>query len=263
MRERALVLGAVAARPSSVLLWESLRAWFRERDAPMEFSLVSTADRLGELLLAGAVDLAWLSPVAYLRLGRRLGGAPTGVLLRDTDVDVVSGLVAGERSEVGSPNDLAGRQLAVGGRDNPFARLVPVQGLRLAGLDPGSLRLVTLDADGGRHGESGRDDAAILGAVRSGRVAAGAMRIDAFRAADATGLRWMWTAPPCNGAVFAALPSVPTGLRASFVAAMTALRMDDERGKAILDLAGATAFVEPRTDGWHVLRRALDDQAGW
>ena len=94
MRERALVAGAVAAQPVSVTLWEALRSWFRDRDAPMEFVLVSTTERLADMLLAGAVDVAWLSPVACLRVGRRLSGATSGLLMRDADAEVVKSILA-------------------------------------------------------------------------------------------------------------------------------------------------------------------------
>ena len=73
MDERALIVGAVATVPESVALWEGIRAHFAEVGAPMDYTLYSNHERLTDQLMDGEVDVAWLSPLAYVRARRRAG----------------------------------------------------------------------------------------------------------------------------------------------------------------------------------------------
>ena len=65
-----LTLGAVAYDPKVVTIWEGFRAWFARHDLDFDFVLYSNYERQVRAHFAGAFDVAWNSPLAWI--------APTG-----------------------------------------------------------------------------------------------------------------------------------------------------------------------------------------
>lgn len=264
MRERALVLGGVVNEPRTVLFWDALRAHFALAGQPAEYVLHSTYDRLVDALLAGQVDVAWCSPVAHLRVIRRTHQSTVGLLMRDTDRDLASVWFARDDGKLRRPADLAGRTLAVGGRDHPFTRLLPMHHLKQEGVDLPGVRLIAFDHEPGRHGESGRDELSILDAVRDGQAHAGALSERTWAGLGAAeGLTRIGLTPTSDGWVFDALPTLPSALRLGFERAMGALAGGGEAARRVLQLAGCTAFVPARADGHAALRAAMDTQTAW
>jgi ABC-type phosphate/phosphonate transport system substrate-binding protein len=83
-----LLLGAVAYDPKVVTIWDGFRAWLREQGLPFDYVLYSNYERQAQELVAGRIQLAWNSPLAWVR-ARRLAAAAGVTLLpvtmRDTD----------------------------------------------------------------------------------------------------------------------------------------------------------------------------------
>lgn len=264
MRERALIVGAVATEPAVVEAWDLLRSHFQSVDQPMEYVLHSGYERLVDALLSGQVDVAYNSPVAHLRVQRRTHGARVGLLMRDLDRDVRSVWVARAEAGFRRLGDLAGRQLAVGGRDHAFSRLAPLDALRLEGVDLTGVRLTVFDHEPGRHGATQRDEEAILEAVREGKVHAGAVSEKTWlRAGPDRGLGVLAVTPPNDGWVFDALPTLPTSLRQGFERAAGALHPKDPVGSRALGLLGAHMLLPAREGSHEGLKRAMDHQTAW
>jgi phosphonate transport system substrate-binding protein len=264
MRERAVVVGAVASEPRSIALWDAVRAHFHAVEQPMEFVLHSTYDRLTDALLGGQVDVAWSSPVAHLRVQRRIHGARVGIVARDTDRDQ-RGVWLG-RPEAGHQRlrDLAGKHLAVGGRDHAWARLLALAALRAEGVDLSGVRLRVADQQPGRHGDTPRDEEEILEQVRTGEVDAGAVSEGLWlQVALDRQLVVLGRTAPSDGWVFDALPTLPSALREGFERAMSAVTSGEAGGRRILELAGARGFVPARHDAYEPLRHAMDEQTAW
>src|ERR687892_740669 len=99
-----LVVGAVSYDPKVVDIWEGFKAWFGNNGLSLDYVLYSNYERLVESLIDGHVDVAWNSPLAWVR-ARRLGAAAEvsvrAIAMRDTDFDVLGGKhgdhVGGER----------------------------------------------------------------------------------------------------------------------------------------------------------------------
>src|SRR5690606_21122973 len=174
-----LVLGAVAYDPKVVTIWSGFRAWFRERGLAFDFVLYTHYEQQVEALLDGAVDLAWNSPLAWVRarrMARTRGVTLRPVAMRDTDRDLTSVIVVPADSEVRTVGDLRGRRVATGAIDSPQATLLPLALLRSAGLDPATDVVVRrFDVGVGLHGDhiGGERDAAR--ALREGSVDAACM----------------------------------------------------------------------------------------
>ena len=182
-----VLLGAVAYDPKVVTIWDGFRAWLRGPGGlDFDYLLYSNYERQVSDLVEGRIDVAWNSPLAWVR-ARRLaaarGAALTPVTMRDTDCDLRSVVVVRADSPVTSLGDLAGRLVATGTVDSPQATLLPLSLLRSAGLTPGAdVTVRRFDVGVGLHGDhvGGERDAAraLFAADPADRVDAACM-IDA------------------------------------------------------------------------------------
>src|ERR1017187_1449498 len=161
-----LLLGAVAYDPKVVTIWDGFRVWLRGQGLPFDYVLYSNYERQVEELVAGRIQLAWNSPLAWVRASRlaQVAGVTLHpVTMRDTDCDLTSVIVVRGDSPVQTPRDLRGRVVATGAFASPQATLLPLSLLRAAGLQPGGdVRVRRFDVGVGLHGDhiGGERDAA-------------------------------------------------------------------------------------------------------
>src|SRR5256885_13392072 len=64
-----LLLGAVAYDPKVVTIWDGFRRWFHTRGLPITYVLYAHYEHQVEDLMAGHIDVAWNSPLAW-KIGR-------------------------------------------------------------------------------------------------------------------------------------------------------------------------------------------------
>ena len=62
-----LLMGAVAYDPKVVTIWDGFRDWFADQGFDFDYVLYSNYERQVEALLAGHIDVAWNSPLAWVR----------------------------------------------------------------------------------------------------------------------------------------------------------------------------------------------------
>jgi phosphonate transport system substrate-binding protein len=254
---RPLTLGAVAYDPKVVTIWEGFRGWLREHDLEFDFVLYSNYERQVEDLVDGRVDVAWNSPLAWVRTRRMAPGAQP-LLMRDTDCDLRSVVVVRADSDVTDLPGLAGRTVAVGAVDSPQATLLP---LALIGEVPVSVR--RFDVGVGLHGDhvGGERDAAR--ALAAGEVHAACM-IDASHLLFATEgtlpagtSRIVAQTDPfdhCNMTVI----SNPSPKLERFASLLLEMDYADPQVRPLLDLEGLTRWVPGRTSGYRQLEAAVD-----
>ena len=169
-------LGAVAYDPKVVTIWEGFTDWFADQDFAFDYVLYSNYERQAEAHLAGAVDVTWDSPLAWVRT-RRLAAAagPRGPGRRDARHRPGPHLGrARARRQRRSPTSPAspGGTVATGAVDSPQATLLPLAHLAGAGLDPGSdFAVRRFDVMVGKHGDhvGGERDAVPALVGRRGR----------------------------------------------------------------------------------------------
>lgn len=75
MTSSTLLLGAVAYDPKVVTIWEGFRARFADRGFDFDYVLFSNYERQVDAHLAGEIDVAWNSPLAWVRTRRAAAGA--------------------------------------------------------------------------------------------------------------------------------------------------------------------------------------------
>jgi ABC-type phosphate/phosphonate transport system substrate-binding protein len=290
-----VLLGAVAYDPKVVTIWEGFRAWLRGPGGlDFDYVLYSHYERQVLDLVEGRVDVAWNSPLAWVR-ARRLAAARgvtlTPVTMRDTDCDLRSVIVVRADSAVGSLGDLAGRIVATGAVDSPQATLLPLSLLRSAGLTPraedpsaedpsaedtsaahpgADVTVRRFDVGVGLHGDhiGGERDAAraLFAADPADRVDAACM-IDANLllfgregVLPAGAVRVLAQTPPYDHCTMTAGPSVAGSAElARFGELLLGMDYADAELRPLLDLEGLKEWQPPRLSGYDQLERAVDE----
>jgi ABC-type phosphate/phosphonate transport system substrate-binding protein len=249
-------LGAVAYDPKVVTIWEGFRRWFAEQGLDFDYVLYSHYERQVEDLVAGRIDAAWNSPLAWVRT-RRLAPWARAVAMRDTDRDLTSVLVVPAASRVEKPSDLVGGVVGTGAVDSPQGRLLPL-GL----LDGVEVTVRSFEVGVGLHGDhvggerdaaralmAGKVDAACmldgnhLLFTREGTLPTGAGRVVAQ------------TAPfdHCNVSVVRDHP-----LLEGFVGLLLGMDYADPSARPLMDLEGLTRWLPGRETGYAALEAAVD-----
>jgi ABC-type phosphate/phosphonate transport system substrate-binding protein len=262
-----LTVGAVAYDPKVVTIWEGFRAWFRERGTPITFVLYADYERQVEDLLAGRVDVAWNSPLAWVR-ARRLaeadGRKAVATAMRDTDQDLTSVVLVRADAPVATPGDLAGRTLATGALDSPQSHLVPLAHLRGAGL-PASTRVRRFDVMVGKHGDHVGGERQAVQALLAGEADAAAIIAGNALAFAQEGLvppgsvRVLTETPPYDHCTFTAVEgAADADLLAAFTDGLLGMSYEDPAVRGLLDLEGLRAWRPGRTTGFEQLEAAVD-----
>jgi ABC-type phosphate/phosphonate transport system substrate-binding protein len=273
MSDTVLTLGAVAYDPKVVTIWGGFRDWLRAQGLDFDFVLYSHYERQVEDLLAGRIDVAWNSPLAWVRAHRLAAAAGRQVTIgpmRDTDQDLRSVVVvrAGVDPAINTVADLRGRTVAVGAIDSPQATLLPLDHLRQQGLRPGvDFAVRRFDVGVGLHGDH-------IGGEREAARALVAGEVDATCMIDSNHLAFGrdGTLPPgstrlltstglfdhCNMTV---APDAPPELIARFDALLFSMSYADAAVRPLLDLEGLTAWCPGRGEGYAALEAAVDAAA--
>jgi len=280
-----ILLGAVAYDPKVVTIWDGFRGWLRSAGLDFDYVLYSNYERQVTDLVDGRIDVAWNSPLAWVR-ARRLaaarGASLTPVTMRDTDCDLRSVIVVRADSPVTSLADLAGRVAGTGAVDSPQATLLPLELLRSAGLAPGAdFAVRRFDVGVGLHGDhvGGERDAA-----RALFAADPADRVDAACMVDsnlllfgregvlpAGSVRVVAQTPAYDHCTMTAGPSVAgqsvgedtadTSDLSRFGGLLRGMDYADADLRPLLDLEGLKEWRPPRLSGYEQLERAVDGAA--
>ena len=264
-----ILLGAVAYDPKFVTIWDGFRRWFRKAGLDFDYVLYSHYERQAEDLVEGRIDVAWHSPLAWvrtLRLARERSVGVRAAVMRDSDRDLVSAIVVRADSAIGSPADLRGKTVATGAVDSPQGTLLPLSLLRAAGLVPGvDVKVLRFDVGVGLHGDhvGGERDAAA--ALRNGHADAACL-LDAntlLFAREGTlpagSIRILAQTEPYDHCTMAVGPAADPSAVESFTSLLLGMSYADPAVRHLLDLEGLKKWLPARTDRYGALDRAVDE----
>lgn len=267
-----LVLGAVAYDPKVVPIWDGFKEWFAARDLSFDYVLYSNYERQVEQHFAGAFDVAWNSPLAWIeaeRVAARRGRRAEAIAMRDTDQDLTSLVVVRADSGIEDLAGLRGKTVGFGADDSPQATLIPRLHIAKAGLEPGrDFGERIFDVLAGKHGDH-------IGGERDAARALVAGEVDAACMIDGNHLlfsregtlppgstRVIATTAPYDHCNFTVLDGAPAALVARFRELLLSQRYDDPETRPLMDLEGLKAWVPGRTSGYAQLDEACD-RFGW
>jgi ABC-type phosphate/phosphonate transport system substrate-binding protein len=268
--DQVLVLGAVAYDPKVVTIWEGFKAWFERHGLPFDYVLYSTYERQVDALLAGHVDVAWNSPLAWVQARRRAaarGLRVAAVAMRDTDCDLTSVVVV-RHDGPADPAGLAGGVVAVGASDSPQATLLPLSHLRAFALRPGEdFRVRRFEVLPGKHGDHVGGEEAAARALAAGQVDAACMLEANYQRFLAEGLlapgavRVLTRTPRFDHCNFTVVEGRSPALVERFRRLLLSMSHDDPEVRPLLDLEGLTAWVPARLEGYQALEAAVEQSA--
>jgi ABC-type phosphate/phosphonate transport system substrate-binding protein len=271
MAGEILLLGAVAYNPKVVTIWEGFKAWFAKHGLALDYVLYSNYERLVEAHLAGHVDVAWNSPLAWVRT-RRLAAARglrvRAVAMRDTDCDLRSVVLVHTGSPIRAVADLAGRVVGVGAVDSPQATLLPLSHLRAEGLTPGvDFQVRPFDVLVGKHGDHVGGERDAVRALLAEEVDAACVieGNHALFVADGTlpqgATRVLTRTLPYDHCNFTVTEQAPAALVERFQELLLSMSYDDPEVRPLLDLEGLRAWRPGRVEGYKALEAAVDEVA--
>ena len=259
-----VMVGAVAYTPNVVPIWEGIRDYFRGSKVEMDFVLFSNYEALVDALLAGWVDIAWNTNLAYVRAFNQTDGACRALAMRDTDATFQTVFVRRTGSQLADLAALRGKRIALGSKDSGQARILPVQFLAEAGVSSENSTMVIFDSDVGKHGDTGRSELDALRAVLDDEADATALGITTWQQLEASGdvgVEPFWTSPEFSHCNFTAMPSLDTDTSDAWVAHLMAMDWDNPEHRKILELEGLREWVTPKLSGYESLFTAIREQA--
>jgi len=268
MADKTLVMGAVAYAPKVVTIWDGFKEYFAGHGLAFDYVLFSNYERQVQALFDGGVDVAWNSPLAWIRaerMGRARGQPAKAIAMRDTDCDLTSVIVVRSDADIKTVADLKGKRVGVGAIDSPQATLIPLNFLRGQGLKPGSdFSVRRFDVLGGKHGDH-------IGGERDAARALIAGELDAACMIDGNHLLFVseGTLPAGRTRVLAQTPAydhcnftVTARAQGEQIEQLHRLLMSmsyaDAAVRPLLDLEGLKAWKQGRTSGYALLEKAVD-----
>ncbi|HET9010621.1 MAG TPA: PhnD/SsuA/transferrin family substrate-binding protein [Gemmatimonadaceae bacterium] len=257
-------VGAVMYDPKVSVIWEIIRNFFEDQGVPIHVSFYSTYELQNDALMAGAIDIAWNSPLAWLDVQRRSGGTCRAIAMRDTDRDRCSHIVARRGGPIRTVDNLRGHTLAVGAVDSPQATLIPLGRLRQAGLEPRrDLTIARHDVLVGKHGDHVGGELDAFGCLARGNAQACTMLDLNWTAwtndgtVDPFAFHVVASTDRFDHCVFTARQSFDAGAERAWLDALFAMRYDDPSHREMMDLEGLQAWLPGRTSGFGALAAAV------
>ena len=264
---KPVLVGAVIYDPKVTLIWEIIKDFFAAEGCPIDAVFYSNYELQVQALLAGQIDLAWNSPLAWVDAVRRSGGRCRALAMRDTDRDRVSHLVVRADSGIAGIGDLRGRIVATGAADSPQATLLPLQHLRRHGLVAGrDVRVRRHDLLLGKHGDHIGGEREALRTLHAGDADAAAMldlNWDTWCAdgtIDPARVRVLASTPPFDHCNFTALRSFPPDRAALWSGVLFRMRYGNPAHREMMDLEGLKEWLPARTSGYAALTEAVREQ---
>ncbi|HXX18396.1 MAG TPA: PhnD/SsuA/transferrin family substrate-binding protein [Candidatus Acidoferrum sp.] len=261
----ALRIGAVAYDPKVVTIWEGFLPYFAKHGAEIDYVLYSNYDAQVEANLSGEVDVAWNSPLAWVKSQIDSKGACLAIAMRDSDRDLTTKIIVRTNSRFTSLPDLKGKTIAVGASDSPQATLIPLNLVAESGLDPfRDCKVLYHNVMVGKHGDhvGGERDAAR--ALASGAADAACV-LDANYGVfvnegtlDPGTTRVLATTPAFDHCNFTVRASLPTNRWKPFVDVLLGMSFRDSEVRAFMEMEGLKRWLPARTTGYTQLEKAVE-----
>ncbi len=262
-----ILVGAVVYDPKVVVIWDIIKEFFNGEGCPIDYVFYSNYELMVEALVAGHIQIAWNSPLAWLEAERSTGGACRAIAMRDTDRDRVTHLLVRRDSGINTVADLRGKTVATGAKDSPQATLIPLQVLERAGLlADRDFKLRRFDLLVGKHGDHVGGELEALRSLQRGESDACAVldlnwqSWQADGTADPSKLMVLATTPPFDHCNFTVLESFPTEQEDRWREVLFRMSYANPAHREMMDMEGLKEWLPGRVSGYDILSEAVTDQ---
>jgi phosphonate transport system substrate-binding protein len=257
-------IGAVAYDAKVVTIWEGFKAYFASRGLKTDYVLYSNYESQVDALLQEDLDIAWNSPLAWLRAQSETEGAFQALAMRDTDRDLTTKIIVLKGSGIRCLKDLQGKTVGVGAADSPQATVIPLNMLAAAGIEPDKdCRVIYHNVMLGKHGDH-------VGGERDAARALASRKVDASCILDSNYLVFinegtldpgatqvLASTEPFDHCNFSARLSFSAGLTESFKHALLEMSFQDVEVRPYMEMEGLKRWLEGRTAGYQQLEAAV------
>jgi phosphonate transport system substrate-binding protein len=261
---RPIRIGAVAYDPKVVTIWEGFKTYFARHGLEIDYVLYSNYDAQIDANLSGEIDVAWNSPLAWVRSQLVCGQRCRAIAMRDSDRDLTTKIIALKNSPLASLSDLKGKVVAVGASDSPQATLIPLSLIADAGVIPDKdCRPIYHEVMVGKHGDHVGGEREAARALAAGQADVACVLDSNYEVfinestLDPGATRVLATTPPYDHCNFTAPGIVPEERTRPFVDALLAMSFKDPEVRPIMELEGLTRWLPARTTGYAQLQKAV------
>jgi phosphonate transport system substrate-binding protein len=266
-RQKPIVIGAVAYDPKVVTIWEIIKKYFEDSGVPMDYVLYSNYESMVEALIKRHIDIAWNSPLAWVRTQMLTKGACKALAMRDTDQNLTSIIYTRIDTGIQTLADLKGKTLALGAIDSPQASLLPLHHLTKQGIDiQRDIRILRFNLMVGKHGDHIGGEEEALKAVQRGEADAGAMldlnwvRFANEGKLDTTRLKILASTDPYDHCNFTALEDIDPELEKRWTETLFKMDYNNPEHRYMMDLEGLKEWRPARTHLYKDLSEAVQEQ---
>ena len=264
---RPILVGAVIYDPKVAVIWDIIAGFFSANECPVDCVFYTNYSLQVDALLAGHIDIAWNSPLAWVNAQHRSEGTCRAIAMRDTDRDRHTHLLVRADGPVRSPLDLRGRVVALGALDSPQATLLPIHHLQSLGLKPGrDYEARRHDILVGKHGDHVGGEREALNDLLAGTADAAAvldLNWDLWRSdgtADPARVRVLDTTAAFDHCNFTVAPSFPTAQAERWTKVLLSMNYENPAHREMMDMEGLKAWLPGRASGYAALDAAVREQ---
>ena len=259
-----VIVGAVLYDPKVSVIWEIIRDFFEENHCPMDVVFYTNYEMQVKALLAGHLDIAWNSPLAWLDAQRQSGGRCRAIAMRDTDCDRETCFLTGAESGFTKLQDLRGCTIALGAKDSPQATLIPLGVLARHGLEAErDLTVRRFDVLVGKHGDHVGGERNAFECLQRGEADACALLDLNFHAWKADGslndrdYHVLATTGQFDHCVFTAREDFSQAAETHWLKTLFTMSYENPAHREMMDLEGLKRWMPGRTTGFALLTEAV------
>ena len=264
---RPILVGAVIYDPKVAVIWEVIARYFAAKDCPIDCVYYTNYTLQVDALLAGHIDIAWNSPLAWVDAQRRALGRCRALAMRDTDRDRRTHVLVDAHGPVRTIADLRGCTVAVGASDSPQATLLPIHHLARQGVQAGSeFEVQRHDVLVGKHGDHvGGELEALQSLLRRTAHAAAVLDLNwelwkSDGTADPARVRVLTTTDPFDHCNFTVTPALATERAEAWTRVLLTMDYANPAHREMMDMEGLKAWLPGRTSGYEALEAAAREQ---
>jgi phosphonate transport system substrate-binding protein len=257
-------IGAVAYDAKVVTIWEGFQSYFETRRIKVDYVLYSNYDSQVDALLNDEIEIAWNSPLAWVKAQLMSHEQCRALAMRDSDRDLTTKIIVRKNSEIENLKDLQGKIIAVGATDSPQATLIPLSFLAGVGLRPGEdCEVLYHNVMVGKHGDH-------IGGERDAARALAVSKADAACILDNNYSTFinegtldpgttviLASTPPFDHCNFTAKRGLPSAMVDDFSRGLLEMSFSDRVVRPYMEMEGLKQWLPARTAGYEQLEQAI------